>query len=282
MSEAATHTGLDPVSYIQHHLTNWCLGCDPATGQPSSILDFSVFFLDAFLWAMLLAGLYMLLAWRVGRSLDPLRPTGLQNLLEAVVEFVNQQVKDIFPHANPLIGPLALTIFGWVFLMNAMDLLPVDLIPWLATQFGAHVLGMDPHHVYLKPVPTTNLDTTFGLALSVFGLILYFNIKVKGLAGYGRQFLTHPFGIYLAPVNIVMTTVEELAKPLSLGLRLFGNMFAGELIFLLIALLPWWIQWLPGSGWAIFHILVVTLQAFIFMLLTIVYLALANEEQAEH
>jgi len=282
MSEAATHAGPDPVAYIQHHLTNWCLGCDPTTNQPSNILDFTVFFLDAFLWAMLLAGLYMLLAWRIGRSLDPLRPTGLQNLLEAVVEFVNQQVKDIFPHANPLIGPLALTIFGWVFLMNAMDLLPVDLIPWLATQFGAHVLGMDPHHVYLKPVPTTNLDTTFGLALSVFGLILYFNIKVKGLAGYGKQFLTHPFGIYLAPVNIVMTTVEELAKPLSLGLRLFGNMFAGELIFLLIALLPWWIQWLPGSGWAIFHILVVTLQAFIFMLLTIVYLALANEEQAEH
>lgn len=282
MSETASHAGADPVAYIQHHLTNWCLGCDPETHQPSSIVDFSVFFLDTFLWALIIAVGLGYLAWRVGKNLDPERPSGLQNLIEAVVEFVNQQVKDVFPHAPALVGPLALTIFLWVFLMNSMDLLPVDLLPWLARLAGEHLLGADPHQVYLKVVPTTNLDTTFGLSLSVFALIVYYNVRVKGLGGYAKQFVTHPFGPALAPVNVVMTTVEEVAKPLSLGLRLFGNMFAGELIFLLIALMPWWIQWLPGGGWAIFHILVVTLQAFIFMLLTIVYLSLAHEEHAEH
>lgn len=282
MSASSSHGTPDPVEYIQHHLTNWCIGCEPGTHQPSYIVDFSAFFLDTFLWGVVLAALLMWLAWRVGKRLDPERPTGVQNLLEAVVEFVNQQIKDIFPHRNPIIGPLAITIFMWVFVMNAMDLVPVDLIPWLARLIGEHLLGADPHHVYMKVVPTTNLDTTFALALSVFALILFYNVKVKGVWGYGKQFLTHPFGPWLAPVNVVMTTIEELAKPVSLGLRLFGNMFAGELIFLLIALMPWWVQWLPGGGWAIFHILVITLQAFIFMLLTIVYLSLAHEEHEEH
>lgn len=272
----------NPVEYIQHHLTNWCLGCDPETHKPADIVDFSVFFVDAFLWAAALAGLFAFVAWRVGSNLDPDKPTGIQNVLEMIVEFVNQQVRDIFPGYNPLIGPLAITIFIWVFLMNAMDLVPVDLIPWISSLVGHHVFGMDPHHVYMKVVPTTNLDTTFGLALSVFLLILYYNIKVKGLFGYGKVFLTHPFGPWLAPVNVVMTLIEEIAKPVSLGLRLFGNMFAGELIFMLIALMPFWIQFVPGGMWAIFHILVITLQAFIFMLLTIVYLALAHEEHEEH
>ena len=282
MSDSAAPATANPVEYIQHHLTNWCLGCDPATHKPDSILDFSVFFIDTFLWGALLAVLFGWLAWRVGRSLDPDRPTGMQNVLEAIVEFVNQQVHDIFPGRNPLIGPLAITIFVWVFLMNTMDLIPVDLIPWLSSLIGASLFGADPHHVYMKIVPTTNLDTTFGLALSVFVLILFYNVKVKGFGGYGKQVLTHPFEPSLFPVNIVMTAIEEIAKPVSLGLRLFGNMFAGELIFVLIALMPWWIQWLPGGGWAIFHILVITLQAFIFMLLTIVYLALAHEEHEEH
>ncbi|MDZ7752248.1 MAG: F0F1 ATP synthase subunit A [Gammaproteobacteria bacterium] len=272
----------NPVEYIQHHLTNWCLGCDPETHKPASIVDFGVFFLDTFLWSVLLAGLFAYVAWRLGRSLDPDKPTGLQNVAEMIVEFVNQQVRDIFPGYNPLIGPLAITIFIWVFLMNTMDLVPVDLIPWLSSVVGHYVFGADPHHVYMKVVPTTNLDTTFGLAISVFILILYYNIKVKGIFGYGKTFLTHPFGPWLAPVNVVMTLIEELAKPISLGLRLFGNMFAGELIFMLIALMPFWIQFIPGGGWAIFHILVITLQAFIFMLLTIVYLALAHEEHEEH
>ena len=194
---------------------------------------------------------------------------------------VNQQIKDIFPGSNPIIGPLALTIFLWVLFMNAMDLVPVDLIPGAIAKV-ASMMGYDPHNVYFKAVPTTNLDTTFGLSLSVFALIIYYNIKVKGLGGYLKQFLFHPFGKYLIPFNIVMTAIEEIAKPVSLALRLFGNLFAGELLFLLIALLSFSYFVLPaqvllGTLWAIFHILVISLQAFIFMLLTVVYLGLAHQ-----
>nr|VFJ67323.1 MAG: F-type H+-transporting ATPase subunit a [Candidatus Kentron sp. FW] len=282
MSGSITSTIDTPVEYIRHHLINLCVGCDPSTHQPASLIDFSVFFLDAFLISAMLAGLLMWLSWKVGKNMDVDNPDGIQNLLEAIIEFVNQQIKDVFPGYNPMVGPLALTIFVWVFLMNAMDLIPVDLIPWLLGFIGVH---------YLKVVPTTHLDVTFGLAVSVFALIIYYNIKVKGIFGYAKQFMTHPFGIWLFPVNIVMTAIEEIAKPISLGLRLFGNMFAGELLFMLIALLGafvgWWLLTVPaqvvlGSLWAIFHILVVTLQAFIFMLLTIVYLALAHEEHDEH
>ena len=161
----------------------------------------------------------------------------------------------------------------WVFLMNAMDLVPVDLLPELGMLVGIH---------YMKVVPTTDLATTFALALSVFALIVYYNIKIKGPIGYLKMFLFHPFGKYLIPVNIIMTTIEEVAKPISLGLRLFGNMFAGELIFLLIALLGGasMLGLLPqvalGSVWAIFHILVITLQAFIFMTLAVVYMEMAH------
>ena len=164
--------------------------------------------------------------------------------------------------------------------MNAMDLFPVDLLPLLAAGIGIP---------YLKVVPTTDLATTFALSLSVFALIVYYNIKIKGGWGYFKIFLFHPFAasntpakIVLMPFNILMTSIEELSKPVSMALRLFGNMFAGELIFLLIALMPFWIQFLPGGGWAIFHILVITLQAYIFMLLTIAYLSVAHQEVEEH
>lgn len=282
MSEAATPSS-SPVQYIQHHLTNWCIGCDPETDKPESIVDFSAFFVDVTLWSLLTAILLGYLAWRVGRNLDPDSPSGLQNFFEAVVEFVNQQVKDIFPGTSPIVGPLALTIFAWVFLMNFMDLVPVDLIPAITTWIGVNMFGADPHDVYMKVVPTNHLDTTFGLALTVFALIIYYNVKVKGVWGYLKMFLTHPFGPFLFPVNIVMTIIEEIAKPISLALRLFGNLFAGELMFLLIALLSfaWYVtpaQVVLGGAWAIFHVLVIVLQAFIFMLLTIVYLALAHED----
>nr|VFK39588.1 MAG: F-type H+-transporting ATPase subunit a [Candidatus Kentron sp. SD]VFK44949.1 MAG: F-type H+-transporting ATPase subunit a [Candidatus Kentron sp. SD]VFK80197.1 MAG: F-type H+-transporting ATPase subunit a [Candidatus Kentron sp. SD] len=271
-----------PVEYIQHHLTNLCIGCDSDTHQPGGLIDFSVFFLDAFLISAILAAFLMWVSWKIGKDLNPDSPGGTQNFLEAVVEFVNQQVKDIFPGYNPIIGPTALTIFVWVFFMNAMDLIPVDLLPLLFS-----FVGVD----YLKVVPTTHLDVTFGLAISVFALIIYFNIKVKGIVDYAKQFMLHPFGIWLFPFNIIMTAIEEISKPVSLGLRLFGNMFAGELLFMLIALLGafvgWWLLAVPaqiilGSLWAIFHILVVILQAFIFMLLTIVYLSLAHEKHEEH
>jgi F-type H+-transporting ATPase subunit a len=266
---AQSGTAGDAVGYIQHHLHNWQVG--------DGFLSLN---LDTLAVSWLLAGMLVLASWSVGRRLSLESPRGLQNLLETVVEFVDRQVKDVFPGHNPLIGPLAITIFLWVFLMNAMDLLPLDLLPALAAGAGL------PH---LKAVPTTDLATPFALAVSVFALVMYYNVKIKGLAGYARQFLTHPFGKWLAPVNVVMTTVEELAKPLSLGLRLFGNMFAGELIFMLIALLAlggvgmlWVLQVVLTGGWAIFHILVVTLQAFIFMLLTVVYLGLAHIELDRH
>ncbi|WML89502.1 F0F1 ATP synthase subunit A [Thiothrix lacustris] len=284
MSESNAPAISSPVEYIQHHLTNWSVGVEH--GEQVKIVDFSVFHVDVFLFSVLLAGLLAFFAWKIGKNLNPDKPTGAQNVAETIVEFVNQQVKDIFPNADGLIGPLAITIFMWVLLMNSMDFLPVDLLPAL---FGgvASLFGADPHHVYLKVVPTTNLDTTFGLALSVFALIIFYNIKHKGVWGYIKQFLFHPFGPYLMPVNIVMTAIEEVAKPVSLGLRLFGNMFAGELLFLLIALLAFSVWAMPaqialGTLWAIFHMLVVPLQAFIFMLLTIVYLGLASQSAEDH
>jgi F-type H+-transporting ATPase subunit a len=291
VSEANPPAISNPVEYIQHHLTNWSIGVEH--GEQVKIVDFSVFHVDVFLFSVLLAGLFAYVAWKVGKNLSADTPSGLQNVVETVVEFVNQQVQDIFPNADRLVGPLALTIFVWVFLMNAMDMLPVDLLPSL---WGGilGLFGADPHHVYLKVVPTTNLDTTFALALTVFGLIIFYNIKSKGVVGYFTSFFFHPFSaknivvkIILAPINFLMTLIEELAKPISLGLRLFGNMFAGELLFLLIALLAFSVWAMPaqivlGSLWAIFHILVITLQAFIFMLLTIVYLGLASQTPEHH
>ena len=284
MSAANPPAISNPVEYIQHHLTNWSVGVEH--GEKIKIVDFSVVHLDVLLFSVLLAGLFAYFAWKVGKNLTAGVPSGAQNVTETIVEFVNQQVKDVFPNADGLVGPLALTIFVWVVLMNTMDLLPVDLLPALAGGI-AGIFGADPHHVYLKVVPTTNLDTTFGLALSVFVLIFVYNIRYKGVVGYIKRYLFHPFGKYAIPANIIMTAIEEVAKPVSMGLRLFGNMFAGELLFLLIALLAFSVWAMPaqialGSIWAIFHILVITLQGFIFMLLTIVYLGLASQHGDDH
>ncbi len=273
----ASSSGGGTVEYIQHHLTNLCVGdCDPVTHKAAG---FWALHLDTLFFSVLLGAVIVLVSWRLGRNLQADTPSGFQNFVESILEFVGNQVKDTFPGHNPLIAPLALTIFLWVWLMNFMDLIPVDLLPLLGS-----FIGID----YLKVVPTTDLSTTMALSLTVFALIVYYNIKVKGAKGYLKMFLFHPFGKYLVPVNIVMTAIEELAKPLSLGLRLFGNMFAGELVFLLIALLggaatigaalffivP--LQVLLDLGWLIFHVLIITLQAFIFMVLTIVYLGMAH------
>jgi F-type H+-transporting ATPase subunit a len=266
---AESSGGQTPVEYIQHHLTNLSVG-----------EGFWSLNIDTLFFSIGLAVLFGWIAKKVGDSLDPDNPKGMQNLLEVVVEFVDNQVKDSFQGRNPLIGPLALTIFVWIILMNAMDLVPVDLLPWLASLIGIH---------YLKVVPTTDLSATFGMSFSIFALIMFYNFKVKGPAGFAKMFLFHPFSannivvkVILMPFNILMTTIEEIAKPVSMGLRLFGNMFAGELIFILIAILPFWIQWIPGGIWAIFHVVVITLQAFIFMLLTIVYLSIAHQSQDDH
>ncbi|AOU99414.1 F0F1 ATP synthase subunit A [Acidihalobacter yilgarnensis] len=290
MSATETSQPVNAVEYMQHHLTDWCIGCNPTTHQTSNIIDFHAFFVDSWLMGLLVAILIGFVAWRIGRSLDADKPTGMQNVLEAMVEFVNGQVRDVFTSkANPLIGPLALTIFVWVFLMNFIDLIPVDLIP-TAVAWVAHAVFGVQGPVYFRAVPTANLGAPFGMALTVFALIIYYNLTIKGPVGYLKMFLFHPFGKYFVPVNIVMSLIEEIAKPLSLALRLFGNMFAGELVFMLIALLVlthadtlswsllgWFpLQILAGLGWSIFHILVITLQAFIFMVLTIVYLGMAH------
>lgn len=276
MSAEPASSGGGTVEYIQHHLTNLCVGdCAGAGG-------FWSWHLDTLAISFTLGALIVLASWRLGRRLSADKPGGFQNAIEAILEFVGGQVRDSFPGHNPLIAPLALTIFLWVFLMNAMDLIPVDLLPWI----GEH-LGL----THLKAVPTTDLSATLALSLSVFALVIFYNIKVKGPVGYLKMFLFHPFGKFLIPVNVVMTLIEELAKPLSLGLRLFGNLFAGELVFLLIALIggtlvtgvAGWLFWFPlqvtlDLGWLIFHLLVITLQAFIFMVLSIVYLGMAHQE----
>lgn len=273
----ASESGGGTVQYIQHHLTNLCVGdCDPVTHQAAG---FWALHLDTVFFSVLLGALIVITAWSLGRKLNPDTPSGFQNAVESIVDFVNGQIRDTFPGHNPLMGPLAITLFIWIWLMNFMDLIPVDLLPLLATFIGVE---------YLKVVPTTDLNTTLAMSLTVFALIIYYNLKVKGPIGYLKMFLFHPFGKFVIPVNIVMTAIEELAKPLSLGLRLFGNMFAGELVFLLIALLggtaaigfgllfmvP--LQVVLDLAWLIFHILVITLQAFIFMVLTLVYLGMAH------
>lgn len=249
---------LTPTEYIQGHLLNWKIG-----------EGFWTLNLDTILFGLIAAGIIMFVGLKVQRNLKGDVPSGLQNFLELILEFVDSKVKESFHHSNPIIAPLALTIFMWVFVMNAFDLLPVDLL--------ATIGALTHTHLHAKVVPTTDLNTTFAMSFSVFGVLVYYSIKAKGFGGFASEFLFAPFGKWFMPVNILMKLVEEIAKPVSLGMRLFGNMYAGELIFLLIALLPFWAQPFLSGPWAIFHILVITLQAFIFMVLTIVYMALAYE-----
>jgi len=272
-AETAGEGGQSTVEYIQHHLTNLCVGEGCETG------GFWAWHIDSLFFSFALAVLIVAVSARLTSNMQVGVPGGFQNFVESILDFVSQQVKDTFPGHNPIIAPLALTIFVWVWLMNFMDLIPVDLLPVIAGMMGIP---------YLKAVPTTDLSTTMAMSLTVFAMILYYSIKIKGPVGYMKMFLFHPFGKYFMPVNIVMTAIEELAKPLSLGLRLFGNLFAGELVFLLIALIGGTLAvgfaalfWLPlqvalDLGWLIFHLLVITLQAFIFMVLSIVYLGMAH------
>ncbi len=242
--------------YIVHHLTNLKVGS-----------GFWALHLDTLIISGLLGMLVFGLMWQVARSATADVPGPLQNFIEMTVNMVDTQVRDTFHGKSELITPLAITIFVWVFVMNAMDLIPVDFLPSLLALFGVH---------YLKVVPTTDLNTTFAMSITVFLLMIFYNLKNKGFVGYGREVLTAPFGIWLFPVNIVFRVIEDLAKPISLSLRLFGNMYAGEMVFILIALLGF-AQPLLAVPWAIFHILIITLQAFVFMMLTIVYMAMAHE-----
>jgi F-type H+-transporting ATPase subunit a len=270
--------------YILHHLTFL------SNKEPKGIVDFSVIHLDTVFFSVSLAILFAGAFYFAARGARAGVPRGFQSFVELVVEFVDTQVKDSFHGTSTLLAPLALTIFCWVFLFNAMDVLPVDLLPYLA-----HGVGIQ----HLKVVPTTDLNVTFAMSLTVFVLIIFYSIKMKGLGGFIGELTLQPFTAknplvkaLLVPANLLLEIVPFLARPISLSLRLYGNLFAGEMIFLLLAALTlhgvqqlstaggWALlvaQFLLAFLWAVFHLLVITLQAFIFMVLTIVYLAMAQE-----
>ncbi|OGT30037.1 MAG: F0F1 ATP synthase subunit A [Gammaproteobacteria bacterium RIFCSPHIGHO2_12_FULL_35_23] len=254
--------------YVQHHLGHLQLSLHTMTLTTNNP-GFWVIDLDALGLAIVLGLAFLILFRLVAIRVVEGTPGKLQNFVEIIVEFVDRLVKETFHGKSNLIAPLALTIFIWVFLMNMMDLIPVDLLPGL---FG--LMGID----YFRSVPTADPNITFGLSIPVFCIIMFYSFKVKGVLGFGKEIFFKPFGPYLLPINFIFKVIEELVKPLSLALRLFGNLFAGELIFILIAIMPWWIQFIPGGIWSIFHLLVIVLQAFIFMMLTIVYLSMAHEE----
>lgn len=283
--------------YIKHHLTNLTYGELPVgyvrhgehgqetlteatwtlahSGDEAKAMGFKAIHLDSMGWSIGLGLIFCLIFRAVAKKATSGVPGGLQNFIETIVEFVDTNVRDTFHGTSSLIAPLALTIFCWIFLMNFMDLIPVDFIPTAAQAMGLH---------YMKVVPSTDPNITLGMSISVFLLVLFYSIKMKGVSGFAGELALNPFNpanpvlkAFFIPINLILEGVTLIAKPVSLGLRLFGNMYAGELIFILIALLPFGLQWMLSVPWAIFHILVITLQAFIFMMLTIVYLSMASE-----
>jgi len=276
------------VHHLQHWQVNWAL--EPVTQK--AIVDFNVINLDSVLWALVVGAIGCFVLWLAARKATSGVPGRFQAAVEILVEMVDSQAKANVHNAQSrkFIAPLALTVFVWIFLLNAMDMLPVDLLPALWAQFHS-ATGGDPHHAYMRVVPTADLSTTLGLSTSVLLLCLFYSIKVKGLGGWGHELITAPFGAHpvLWPINLLMQVIEYLAKTVSHGMRLFGNMYAGELVFMLIALMGGAMaasfsgvllpvgHIIAGTVWAIFHILVITLQAFIFMMLTLIYLGQAHE-----
>jgi F-type H+-transporting ATPase subunit a len=280
----AAEKGGGATDYILHHQT--FLSNKPAHG----IVDFTVINYDTVFFSVLLAVVFFGLFWLVARKATSGVPGKVQNFVELIVSFVDTQVRDTFHGTSRLIAPLALTIFCWVWLFNFMDLVPVDLLPWAARGAGVE---------HLKVVPSTDLNATFALSLTVFALIIFYSIRMKGLIGFISELTLQPFRVknvlvqaLLVPVNFILESVTFLARPLSLSLRLYGNLYAGEMVFLLLAVLSlqgisqlahfsgWFflvMQFLLALVWAVFHLLVITLQAFIFMVLTIVYLSMAYE-----
>lgn len=283
--------GLTSTSYIKHHLQNLVYGKLPAgyeradgsvleqgtwtlAHSPTEAVDmgFWAVNVDTMGWSLFLGIVFSYLFYRVARNVTSGVPGGLQNVIETLVGFVDKCVSETFHgRSDKIIAPLALTIFCWIFFMNLMDLVPVDLLPLLAGWVSGNP------HLYFKVVPTTDPNITFGFSISVFILIIYYSIRIKGIGGFVGELTLHPFGKWMIPFNFLLEGVSLLAKPVSLALRLFGNLYAGELIFLLIAMLGYW-QLPLHFVWAVFHILIIILQAFIFMMLTIVYLGMAHEE----
>ena len=296
----ASESSITTSSYIKHHLQNLTFGekqveTSPGiwtptgdwgfatTSEEAAKMGFWAINVDTMLLSIILGVLRMRFFRSVAKTISTGVPSPVQNFAEMMIEFVNDTVRGSFSGGkNDLVAPLALTIFVWVFLMNLMDLIPVDILP-LAVAQGAALFGADPHHVFFKVVPSTDPNATMGMALVVFGLMLYYSFKIKGAGGFLGELAFEPFGKMALPINLVLETVTLLAKPFSLGLRLFGNMYAGEMVFILIATM-YGASLFMGSlagvlqiGWAIFHILIITLQAFIFMVLTVVYIDMAHQ-----
>jgi len=275
--------------YIKHHLTNLTFGQFPDghwgvahNAAEAKEMGFWAIHLDSMFWSLALASLFSYFFYKAAQKASAGVPTGLQNFVELLMDFVNESVRGSFSGKNDMVAPLAMTVFVWVFLMNLMDLVPVDVIPSIAGMLGIH---------FMKVVPTTDPNITFALALGVFGLIIFYSIKIKGIGGFVGELTGLPFETknpFLKPIfaviNFILEGVNLIAKPISLSLRLYGNMYAGEMIFILIAVMysAGWALGIFGGflqlGWAIFHILIITLQAFIFMTLTIVYLDMAHAE----
>ena len=275
---------LTSAEYIKHHLTNLTWGQFPEghehaglwgfahSAEDAQAMGFWAINVDSMVFSIGLGVLFLWLFRKVVKSATSGVPGGGQNFVEWIVEFIDENVRGSFTGKNPLVAPLALTLFIWIFLLNLMDLIPVDWLPWLSSLLGVG---------HLKIVPSTDPNITFGLAIPVFILVLYYSVKMKGLGGFLGELAFHPFPKWMAPVNLLLEGVTLIARPISHSLRLFGNMYAGEMIFILIALMYGGgialgaFGGLLQLGWAIFHILIITLQAFIFMVLTIVYLDMA-------
>ncbi len=286
---ASAATTITSSEYIKHHLTNLTFGrfADGSYGvadsaEAAKAMGFWAIHLDTMFWSVFLGVVFLYFFRKAAVGATTGVPGGLQNFCEWIVEFIDESVRGSFSAKNDLVAPIALTIFVWIFLMNAMDLIPVDLIPWIATGLGIH---------FMKVVPSTDPNATFGMAIGVFLLTLYYSIKIKGVKGFVGELTLQPFASKnpvvnagFIPINFLLEFVSLIAKPISLALRLFGNMYAGEMIFILIAIMysAGAVMGIFGGllhmGWAVFHILVITLQAFIFMTLTIVYLDMAHND----
>ena len=282
---AAEH-GPTAGEYIGHHLTHL------RSHEQNGIIDFSVINYDTLFWSILMGVIGIFFMWRIAKKVTSGVPGRTQAAVEFLLEMVDNQAKSIVHNAQSrkFVGPLALTVFVWIFLMNSMDFLPVDFLPriweWI---YGA--AGHDPHHAYQRVVPTADLSATLGMSIGVLLVCVYYNVKIKGLGGWIHELFSAPFGAHplLWPFNFLMQMIEFLAKTVSHGMRLFGNMYAGELLFMLIALLGavgfgsatgvvlWIAHVLAGTGWILFHILIVALQAFIFMMLTLIYVGQAHD-----
>lgn len=285
----SSESEITSAGYIKHHLTNLTYGRHEdghwgiAHGADEiKEMGFWAIHLDTMFWSILLGALFLYFFSKVAKNVEAGVPGGLQNFIEWIIDFIDENVRGSFTGKNDLVAPLALTLFCWIFLMNLMDLIPVDVIPRLAELVGIP---------YMKVVPTTDPNATFAMAIGVFVLTLYYSIKIKGVGGFAKELTMQPFEsdnillkLLFIPVNLVLEFVSLIAKPISHSLRLFGNMYAGEMIFILIAIMfsgGLSVVAVAGGGlqliWAIFHILIITLQAFIFMVLTIVYLDMAHQ-----